>query len=134
MIQHSRNIELLDPDCALATGAARIHYFGRFEHKEVGRAVGYGQVLYASRHDEHLTCFEHDGIMGTELHLQLALDAEEQFVLIFVLMPDELALELGELDLAVIDCASPAGAPALIEGIERLCDIDLLNHRDISGG
>src|SRR5436190_13987966 len=50
-----------------------------------------------------------------EIHPESSLDDQEQFVLQLVLVPDELALELHELDLLAVQFADDFRAPGLGE-------------------
>jgi hypothetical protein len=45
-----------------------------------------------------------------------------------VVVPDELALELDDLDVGVVQLGDDLGAPGLVEERELLGDLDLLEH------
>ena len=49
-------------------------------------------------------------------------------------MPDELTLELDELDVLAIELADDARAPRLREAGELLCDVDLVHAHSLPPG
>jgi hypothetical protein len=65
----------------------------------------------------------HDAI--AELHVEPAVHYEKQLVLGVVSMPDELALELDELDVLAVELADDLRVPAGIEPGERFAKVDL---------
>jgi hypothetical protein len=86
-------------------------------------------MLHAPRHDDELALLQ-PKITVAQLHQQTAFDHQEELVLLVVLVPDELALQLGQLDLKVVQLAYDARAPALVELRELLRQVDLLDpHR-----
>jgi len=74
----------------------------------------YGKVLDTTRGDDELTGADPDAAVPKP-HEKSSLVNEEQFVFVIVVMPHELALELGELDLHVIDLAGNLRAPMIRE-------------------
>jgi hypothetical protein len=86
---------------------------------------GDGPVLDAAWHDEELSGIEaHDA--SSEVDVEVTLHDEEELVFARVMVPDELALELGELDVLTVELADDARAPALRELPQLLDEIHLL--------
>ena len=70
--------------------------------------------------DDHIAC--------AQSHLHPPRDDEEQFILGLMMMPVELASELDQLDLKIIDVARDARIPVIVEGCEGFGKIDLVDH------
>jgi len=62
-----------------------------------------------------------------ELDGEVALDHDEKLVFIFVLMPDELTLNLGQFDLAVVQIRHDFRIPLIVKATEFLGQVDLVN-------
>ena len=77
--------------------------------------------------DEELARSEHD-VAVAELDRQLALDDEEEVVRVGMRVPDELALDLRELHLVVVDVRDDLRREDLVEPGEGLCEVDLVGH------
>jgi hypothetical protein len=86
----------------------------------------YGLVLDTSRHDKELALVELDDAV-TEVDGEAAAQNEEQFVLVLMVMPDELTFKLGELDVLAIEFADDARAPTFRQLPELLREVDLLS-------
>jgi hypothetical protein len=67
----------------------------------------------ARNHDELAGLDDNDPI--TKLHAESALQDEEELVLSVMGVPDELPLELGQLDVEVVDLRHDSRAPVLGE-------------------
>jgi hypothetical protein len=82
------------------------------------------------RHDSHLTGTEDDRSVP-ELDRQQTLQDQEQLVFLGVRVPDELALELDQLDVLAVELRHDPRAPALVEARELLGQVDSLGpvHR-----
>jgi hypothetical protein len=85
-----------------------------FEEQHAARIVGHGPMLDAARDDQELSGLELDYAVA-QFHAEPAFDHEEEFILALVLMPDEFAVQLGELHLAIIDVADDPRRPDIGE-------------------
>jgi hypothetical protein len=78
---------------------------------------------------EQLTWSEND-VAITWLDGQVAIDHEEQFVGVLVRVPNELALDLDQLDLVIVQAGYQFWRPVLGEQVELLVDVyDVDCHR-----
>src|SRR5262249_20668483 len=84
-------------------------------------------MLDTMRDDQELALFQPD-VAVVQLHQQTALHDQEELIFSLVMMPDELAFELDQLDRGIVQLASDFGAPILIEHAKLLRQIHLL-HR-----
>src|SRR3546814_18087369 len=66
-------------------------------------------------------------VAGSEPHRQATADHQEQFVLMLVVVPVELAGEFRELHECVIEFARDLRAPVIAEATERLAKIDFVH-------
>src|SRR3546814_12417002 len=73
-------------------------------------------------HDDELAGIQID-VAGSEPHRQATADHQEQFVLMLVVVPVELAGEFRELHEGVIEFARELRAPVIAEATERLAKI-----------
>jgi len=64
-----------------------------------------------------------------ELDAQLAVDDQKQLVGVLMPVPDELALDLDELDLVVVDDGHDLGMPVVGEALELLVEAHRGVHR-----
>jgi len=80
----------------------------------VGFTRSDGFVLDPARDDEELALVELDYPVS-KVNRELAGNDQEQFVLGIVVVPDEFALELGKLDVLVIQLTDNARAPVFRE-------------------
>ena len=112
---------------ALATRAAGVGRAGALEEQHVRLPRHVGAVLDAVRDDDHLALPDRL-VAVAEVHHQPALDDQEELVLLVVVMPHELALDLHDLDLEVVDLAGDARAAVVVETTEGLGDVDFLRH------
>ena len=62
-----------------------------------------------------------------ELHVEGAPDDHEKFVLVFVLVPDKLALEFGEPDVLAVELADHPRIPMIRKLRELFADTDLFH-------
>src|SRR3954447_12571503 len=96
-----------------AAGVAGVHHARGLDQQHRDVAVGQRAVLDAARHHVELSGGEGQVVpmaLGVaQLQGQGALDDEEQLVGVVVGVPDELALELGELDLVVVEAGHHLG-------------------------
>ena len=113
-------------DRALIPHVARVQRRGRLEQEDVDLLVGYRAMLDAPGDDEELALLQPDFSIQ-EVHAEPALHDEEQFVLPIVLMPDELATELDELDVLPVQLANDLRAPVVVEEGELFSDVHLVH-------
>ena len=90
--------------------------------------VRYGTVLHAARDDEQLALAELD-VPVVQLDRQPPLEDEEEVVSVGVRVPDELALDLPDLDLVLVVVADDPRLEVLVDGRELLSEIDRLVQR-----
>src|SRR3546814_14256620 len=83
-------------------------------------------------HDDELARFD-DHVTIAKAHLHPSADDEEKLVLLFVMMPVELAGEFRQLDLEIVDVARDARIPVIVEGREGGGEVHLVGHRHSSG-
>jgi len=77
------------------------------------------QVFNASGNDRKLALFQ-SNITFSEPDQQLSLHDEKQFVLRFVMMPDELSLKFCQFDVGVVQFADNPRTPILVEETQLL--------------
>lgn len=85
--------------------------------------VRYGTMLHAARDDEELSLAELN-VPVAELDRQPPLQDEKEVVRVGVRVPDELALDLPDLNLVLVVVADDARLEVLVEGRELLREID----------
>jgi hypothetical protein len=76
----------------------------------------------AAGHDQQLAFFQ-PNLPVTKIHAEASLNDQEKLVLMFMVMPDELALKLDQFDLLTIQFANDPGVPVVVELGEFLLDI-----------
>jgi hypothetical protein len=107
------------------SNAAGVERGCRLEQENVGFAGGNGLVLDAAWNDEELPGIEpHD--TPSQVDVEVTVDDEEELVFAGVPVPDELTLQLGELDVLTVELADDSRAPALRELPQLLGEIHLL--------
>jgi hypothetical protein len=89
--------------------------------------VSDGAMLDAARHDDEFA-FLDDGFAIAKLHPQGAFDDQEEFILIFVMMPDKFSLELDSFDVAVVYFPDDARFPMIGEEAEFFLEIDRVHE------
>jgi hypothetical protein len=82
--------------------------------------------LYAAGHDEQLALGQLD-VPVTELDGHAALEHEKEVVRVIVLVPDELALDLDDGELVVVEEADDPGAEGLVDARELLIQLMALS-------
>ena len=75
------------------------------------------------RHDDELA-FPDNRLVIPKLHPQRAFDHQKHFVFVFMVVPDEFALELRRLHIEVVELPDDFGAPAVGEAAELVREID----------
>src|SRR6185369_3764670 len=127
--RRSEPFELLDRP--LVADVPGVEGRGGLEEEDVGLYLGRRPVLDAARHDEHLSLVE-DDVAVAQLHPQAPLDHQEQLVLVIVVVPDEGALELDQLDGLAVQLGHQLGGVVLLEQRKLLGDVDFLHGESIS--
>src|ERR1700693_3458977 len=122
-----------DPDVIL--GGARAAFMSGIEHaarldqQQLDLAFRTGLVLDAARHHEHFARRQMHRAVA-EIDAQIALDDDERFVRILVIVPDEVALQLDDLEVIVVHFGDDLWLPLLVEQRELLAQVDrLVAHR-----
>ncbi len=105
---------------------ARVQRRGGLEQQDVDLLVGDGPVLHAPGHDQELALLQAD-LSVTEVHAEPSLHDQEEFVLVVVLVPDELALELDQLDVLAVEFADDLRAPVVLEEGQLLGEVHLVD-------
>jgi hypothetical protein len=95
----------------------------RFDKNNVNFLVCDGAVFHAARDDDEFP-FSHDGFVVAELHPQGSFDDEKQLILVFMMVPDEFALELHGFDVAVIHFAEDARVAVIGKAAEFFFQIN----------
>jgi hypothetical protein len=87
-----------------------------------------------SRDDEQLPRFQLDRVLVPQAQREMAGVNEEEFVGVLVGMPDELPVDLGDLQLIAVDVRRGMRLPVLVERRERFAQVDLAAGRFTSVG
>ena len=89
--------------------------------------LGFGDrlVFYAPGNDEELAFVEFDDPV-TKMYRQVAVEDQEELIFLLVMVPDELAFELGELDVLAVEFADDTGTPTFSELLEFLGEVHLV--------
>ena len=91
-----------DPDfllrCPLATHIPRIEHAARLDQEQLDLVLGVRFVLHPLRNDEHLSLPDMDRAIA-KIAPQIPFDHDERLVCVFVIMPDEVSLQLYYLEL-----------------------------------
>ena len=89
--------------------------------------LGFGDrlVFHSPGNDEELAFVEFDDPIA-KMYRQVAVEDQEELVLVLVMVPDELAFELGELDVLAVEFADDTGAPMFSELLEFPGEVDLV--------
>jgi hypothetical protein len=109
-------------------GVAGVRRPARLDQEDVRLLIGDRAVLDAARDDEDVALAELD-VSVTELDREPPLEDEKEIVRVGVRVPDELALDLPDLDLVVVVVTDDPRLEVLVEGRELLREIDGLVQR-----
>jgi len=82
-------------------------------------------VFDALRHDEHFACRDMDRAVA-KIDPQNAIEDDEGLVGVLVIVPDEIALELHDLELIVVHFGDDLRLPLLVEQFQLRAEIDRL--------
>ena len=132
MLGRQPGITRSDPNVGLrgqvAALFAGVQHAARFDDHQLHFFFGVGLVLDAFRDDEHFSGAEGDAAVA-EVDAELAFDDEEGFVSRRVVVPDELALELLDLELVVVHLGDDFRGPEFVELREFVLQVDgLVTH------
>src|SRR6266850_2179548 len=106
-----------------AAGVAGVRGAGRLYQHDAALARGLGLVLDAARHDVHLARLQRD-VAVAEVKHHLAVEDDENLVGVRVLVPDEVALDPGQLEVVVVHLGDDLGRPLLGELRELVGEVD----------
>src|SRR5436190_4733678 len=101
------------PSYGLVAGRADA---GRFDHDDRGPPRRTGAMHDAPRHRAGLVRAERDRLAAGDVDQQLAVDDEEELVLVVVLVPMELAVDHAEADRGIVDASERLVEPRLVRG------------------
>ena len=87
---------------------SRVQCRSRLEQQDMNLVGGDRPMFDATGDDQQLPFFQPD-LPVTKIHPESSLHDQEQLVLIFMVMPDELALKLDQFDLLTIQFANDSG-------------------------
>ena len=118
---------------ALVDHIARVQRAGGLKQEDPTFFVGYGSVLDAARDHDEFTFFD-PFVVVAEFHAEAALHDEKQFVFVLVMVEDELAFKLVELDLLSVEFGGDVGLPVLGDLGEFLGNVDFGHGRGIRAG
>jgi hypothetical protein len=118
---------LSDPDillrCPLATHIPRIAHATRLNQEQFDLVLGVRFVLHPLRNDEHLSRPDmHHPV--PKINPQISFDHDERLVSVFVIMPDEVSLQLHHLELVIVHFSDHFWLPLLIEQVKLLHKVD----------
>lgn len=103
-----------------------IPYSSRCEEEYLCLLVGSRPVLDSMGNDDHLPRPKFDRPI-TKVDTKASVHTEEEFVLVFMTMPDELPLHLGQLDNLAIQFANDLWPPLLGDSDECVAEIDFVH-------
>ncbi len=89
--------------------------------------IGDRPVLNASGHDQELASLKLNTPIS-ELHAEPTIHDQEEFIFVIMLVPNELALELHQLDLLAVQFAHDLRAPIVTEERQLIAEVDFLHH------
>jgi hypothetical protein len=92
----------------------------------VNLVLGHRPVFDVPRDDQELALPQPD-VTVSELHAEPAAHHQDQLVLVVVVVPDELADELDQLDLLAVQVADHLRTPVVVEQAEHLPQVHLLH-------
>jgi hypothetical protein len=128
---------ILNPDLVqpgqFAASVAGVERAGRFDQEDAAFIFSNRFMLDAFRHDVHFTFVEADDVIA-QVDLHRSSDEDEDFVGFGVGMPDELALDLGQLEMVIVHLGDDARRPEVAELGELVGEVDRGGrHRKLHG-
>src|SRR5580704_3015731 len=113
---------------ALAAGMAGVGHATRLDQQKFDLLFGARLVLNAFRHDEHLADGDANRAI-TKIDPQDTVEHNEGLVSVLVIVPNEIALQLHDLELIVVHFGNDFRLPLLVEQTEFLAKINgLVRH------
>jgi hypothetical protein len=98
---------------------------GGFDQQDRRVFLGARAVLDATRNDEQFPLVEFDVAIG-KLDRQVPFEDEEEVIGVVVLVPDELAFDLDDANIVVVDASDDLRLPVLIEEAQLLGQVDFV--------
>src|SRR5271155_4009320 len=107
-----------------------------FKEHNVDFLAGNRTVLSTSRYDHEFTLLQLHGFFAARrifvVHAKVAVYHQEQLVLLVMVMPDEFALKLNQLDVLPVQLAYDFRRPMILKRGELLRQIDLVHHSKVA--
>src|SRR5262249_36730145 len=124
-----------DPDVVdrgpLAAFVSGIQHAARLDQKQLDLVLRERLVLDSFRNHEHLSCRDMHATVA-EVDSQPALEDDESLIRILVIVPDEVALQLDDLELIVVHLGYNLRLPLLAEQSELLPKVDRVVVHSVS--
>jgi len=98
----------------------------RLEQQDPAFFISDGFVLDPARNHDELAFFEPDGLVA-ELDPEPALHHQEHLIFVVMVMPDEFAIDLGELDLLTVQFAGNVRLVELVDLGEFLGEVNFVH-------
>jgi hypothetical protein len=98
----------------------------RLDQHDVHFILSYRQVIRAARNYYEFTGTDAN-LAVAEFYEQPAFDDEEQFILVLVMVPDEIALHLREFDVRVVQLPDDLWTPVIAEEREFISHVHLFH-------
>ena len=111
---------------------SRVQSRRRLEQQKPAFFFSDRKVLDAARHYDEFAFFN-PLVVIAELHAEPALDDQKQFVLMLVMMEDELAFELVELQVLAVEFGGDVRLPIFVDLREFLNDVDFVHDDRVDG-
>ena len=109
---------------------ACIHDTTGFNEQHLAFIFSAGLVFHPFGNHIHVTFIQFDGLV-LELDLHLAFDDDENFIGIFVMMPDEISLNLDQFKLIIVHLGDDLWRPVVRKLRQFLLQIDLFHSIDL---
>jgi hypothetical protein len=93
------------------------------DENDVDFFVGDGEMFDAARDDDEFP-FAHERFIVAEFHAQHAFDNEKQLIFLFVMVPDEFALQFHGFDVTFVHLTDDSGFPVIGEEAEFFMQIN----------
>ena len=112
---------------AFGGGLAGVEDAAGLNEHELNFVFRGGLVHDAFRDDEHFSGAEGD-VAVAKIQAERAVEDEESFVGVGVVVPDEVALQFDDLELVVVHLGDDFGGPLVVEEGELIFQVDGLRH------
>lgn len=118
----------------LVVTIADVHRAGRLQQQDRGAIGCRGPVLGSLWYDEDRAFLKVDRALLSSAcakrDVDVSVEDEEELVGVGVAVPDELALDLRDADVVVVDLSDDLGAPELVEGVQSVLQADRVCGND----